>query len=159
MRGFERVSEKEFIKHKTLADYTNITLPARSTKNSAGYDFYIPFPISIKPKEKLIIPSGIKAYMESDEVLFLVIRSSLGIKYGIRLLNQVGVIDSDYYNNDDNEGHILIGIENTSDKVVSFNVGDRICQGIFLNYLTSTNEKKPKAERLGGIGSTKIGNI
>lgn len=159
MRGFEKVSEKEFLKYKTLAEYANITLPKRSTKNSAGYDFYIPYAINIKPNEKLIIPSGIKAYMGSDEVLFLVIRSSLGIKYGIRLLNQIGVIDSDYYNNPDNEGHILIAIENTSDKMVSFNAGDRISQGIFLNYLTSTLEKKPKVERLGGIGSTKIGKI
>lgn len=154
MRGFEIVSKEEFLKYKDEQAYSNIKLPQRSTTNSAGYDFYLPFSLSIKPKEKLIIPSGIKAYMQSDEVLFLVVRSSLGIKHGIRLLNQVGVIDSDYYNNKDNEGHILIGIENTSDKELNLSVGDRIIQGIFLKYLTSDVEAKPNKTRDGGIGST-----
>lgn len=154
MRGFERVQLSEFLKHRPENDYENIKLPKRGTKNSAGYDFFLPFGISIKPKEKVIIPSGIKAFMGSDEVLFLVVRSSLGIKYGIRLLNQVGVIDSDYYNNQDNEGHILIALENTSDKTLNLNVGDRIVQGIFMKYLTTTNEEEPNIRRLGGIGST-----
>jgi dUTP pyrophosphatase len=154
MRGFAIVSEKEFLKYRKKEEYKNINIPKRSTKNSAGYDFYIPYAFGLKPNEKVLIPSGIKAYMESDEVLFLFIRSSLGIKYGIRLLNQVGVIDSDYYDNPDNEGHILIGIENTSDKELNFNVGDRIVQGIFMKYLVCDNEKDPKIKRLGGIGST-----
>lgn len=155
MRGFEIVSKEEFLKYKDEHAYSNIKLPQRSTTNSAGYDFYLPFSLSIKPKERLIIPSGIKAYMQNDEVLFLAVRSSLGIKYGIRLLNQVGVIDSDYYNNKDNEGHILIGIENTSDKELNLNVGDRIIQGIFLKYLVSDVETTPNKTRDGGIGSTK----
>lgn len=154
MRGFEKVSEKEFLRYRSINEYVNIVLPKRGTKNSAGYDFHIPFDIDILPQQKVIIPSGIKAYMESDEVLFLVIRSSLGIKHGLKLQNQVGVIDSDYYNNPDNEGHILIALENTSDRTVSFKMGDRISQGIFLKYLTIDDEKKPKIERLGGIGST-----
>ena len=154
MRGFEKVSEKEFLKYGTKNDYLNIQLPKRGTKNSAGYDFFLPSALTIKAKEKLIIPSGIKAYMNSDEVLFLVIRSSIGIKYGIKLINQVGVIDSDYYNNLDNEGHIRIAVENNSDLDVTFKSGDRIAQGIFIKYLTTDNEKGPKTARLGGIGST-----
>lgn len=154
MRGFEKVSIEEFLKHGLKSDYENIKLPTRGTKNSAGYDFYLPFSVSIKPKEKVIIPSGIKAYMESDEALLLVVRSSLGIKHGIRLLNQVGVIDSDYYNNESNEGHILIGLENASDNPLTLNTEDRIVQGIFIKYLIASNEDKPKERRLGGIGST-----
>ena len=154
MRGFEKVSKNEFSKYSE--NFESIIIPKRGTNNSAGYDFYIPFDISIKPNEKVIVASGIKAYMNPNEVLFIVIRSSLGIKHGMRLLNQVGVIDSDYYNNPDNEGHILIGLENTSNEVINFNAGDRIVQGIFLNYLTALNEEKPKVKRLGGIGSTKI---
>ncbi len=155
MRGFEKVSKEEFLKYQTEAIYDNIKLPERKTKNSAGYDFYLPFSISIKPKERIIIPSGIKAYMASDEVLLLVVRSSLGIKYGIRLLNQVGVIDSDYYNNIDNEGHILIALENTSNEELKLAAGERIIQGIFMKYLISDSEIKPHNSRSGGIGSTK----
>ena len=154
MRGFEKVSKTEFSKYSE--NYEGIILPKRGTNNSAGYDFYIPFDISLKPKEKLVIPSGIKSYMGSGEVLFILIRSSLGIKYGIRLLNQVGVIDSDYYNNPQNEGHILIALENTSNSVIEFKAGDRIVQGVFLNYLTASNEELPKEKRLGGIGSTNL---
>ncbi|MCK9470955.1 MAG: dUTP diphosphatase [Bacilli bacterium] len=152
MRGFEIVSVAELKKYKL--DSKSVKTPKRGTKNSAGYDFYIPLDISLKPNSKVIIPTGIKAYMESDEVLLLVIRSSLGIKYGIRLLNQVGVIDSDYYNNPENEGHILIGVENTSNEEISFKTGDRLAQGIFMKYLISDQEKEPKVSRLGGIGST-----
>jgi len=155
MRGFEKVSKNEFLKYFDEQVYANIKLPKRSTQNSAGYDFYLPFDLSIKPKERIIIPSGIKAYMQSDEVLLLMVRSSLGIKYGIRLLNQVGVIDSDYYNNLDNEGHILIAIENTSENELNLKAGDRIVQGIFLKYLTTTEEEKVETIRSGGIGSTK----
>lgn len=155
MRGFEKVSKTEFLKYGSLEAYQEIILPKRGTKSSAGYDFFLPKALSLKPKERVIIPSGIKAYMQSDEVLFIVIRSSLGIKSGIRLLNQVGIIDSDYYNNKANEGHILLAIENTSEKEVSFAVGDRLAQGIFLKYLESESEEMPQQKRVGGIGSTK----
>lgn len=156
MRGFEKIKQEEFKKSRLIGEYENIKLPSRGTKNSAGYDFYMPYAIKLKPKNKVIISTGIKAYMESDEVLLLFIRSSLGIKYGIRLVNQVGIIDSDYYNNQENEGHILIALENTSKETIMFNIGDRIAQGVFINYLLSDKEKKPKLERLGGIGSTKL---
>lgn len=156
MRGFEKISIEEYIKKRKEEEFCNVKIPARSTKNSAGYDFYLPYEVKLKAKDSTIISTGIKAFMENDEFLMIVIRSSLGFKKGLRLKNQVGIIDSDYYNNIDNEGHILIAIENTSPNDIILNAGDRIAQGIFLKYLTCDNEEEIKNSRDGGIGSTNV---
>ncbi len=97
--------------------------------------------IEIKPNEILKLPTGLKCYFESDEVLFLIVRSSMGFKYNIRLCNQIGVIDSDYYNNKDNEGHIWIKIQNEGKEKVNIKAGEAIVQGIFLKYLTTNSDK------------------
>ncbi|MGI6768062.1 MAG: dUTP diphosphatase [Bacilli bacterium] len=154
MRGFKKVSLHEYLKYQTETEYERINLPKRATEHSAGYDFYLPYVVELKPGEDIIIASGIKAYMKNDEVLFLVIRSSCGFK-GLRLKNQVGVIDADYYNNPKNEGHILIAIENTSKETIVLKENERIVQGIFLKYLLIEDEEKPGGNRAGGIGSTK----
>jgi len=155
MRGFEKIKLEEFIKTRSIDEYDKITLPKRSTDASAGYDFFIPYEISLEPKESIVISTGIKSYMNNNEVLLIFIRSSLGFKHGIRLKNQTGVIDSDYYNNENNEGHILIAIENTGNNYILIKQNDRVAQGVFINYLISENEEKPQNNRIGGIGSTK----
>lgn len=159
MRSFEKISFEQF-KNDVCDDkliYNKFKLPNRSTKNSAGYDFFSLFDFSLKPGEIMKIPTGIKVNMENNDVLFLVVRSSMGFKYNVRMCNQVGVIDSDYYNNSDNEGHIWIKLKNEGDKVYVVKAGDAICQGIFLNYLTVTNERDVKKIRNGGLGSTNGG--
>lgn len=159
MRSFEKISFEQF-KNDVCDDkliYNKFKLPNRSTKNSAGYDFFSLFDFSLKPGEIMKIPTGIKANMENNDVLFLVVRSSMGFKYNVRMCNQVGVIDSDYYNNSDNEGHIWIKLKNEGDKDFIVKNGDAICQGIFLNYLTVTNERDVKKIRNGGLGSTNGG--
>lgn len=153
MRKFEIVSEKEFLKNNSLEDYTKIKLPSRATSSSAGYDFYLPYDLVIKPKESILVKTGIKACMENDEFLMIVIRSSLGVKKGLQLSNNVGIIDSDYYNNIDNEGHIMISLKNCSDIAVTLICGERIAQGIFLKYLKVDDDSNQNA-RLGGFGST-----
>lgn len=156
MRNFEKISYEQFKKDikddKSL--YESYNMPTRSTTYSAGYDFVSLIDFTLKPKEIIKIPTGIKASMNSNEVLLLVVRSSMGFKYNVRMCNQVGVIDKDYYNNTSNEGHIYIALENhgTNDYIVK--KGDKICQGIFINYLTIDNEKEQKTKRIGGIGST-----
>lgn len=155
MRSFEKISFEQF-KNDVCDDkliYNKFKLPNRSTKNSAGYDFFSLFDFSLKPGEIMKIPTGIKVNMENNDVLFLVVRSSMGFKYNVRMCNQVGVIDSDYYNNSDNEGHIWIKLKNEGDKDFIVKNGDAICQGIFLNYLTVTNERDVKKIRNGGLGS------
>lgn len=153
MRKFEIVSEKEFLKNNSLEDYTKIKVPSRATSSSAGYDFYLPYDLVIKPKESILVKTGIKACMENDEFLMIVIRSSLGVKKGLQLSNNVGIIDSDYYNNIDNEGHIMISLKNCSDIAVTLMRGERIAQGIFLKYLKVDDDSNQNA-RLGGFGST-----
>lgn len=159
MRSFEKISFEQF-KNDVCDDkliYNKFKLPNRSTKNSAGYDFFSLFDFSLKPGEIMKIPTGIKVNMENNDVLFLVVRSSMGFKYNVRMCNQVGVIDSDYYNNSDNEGHIWIKLKNEGDKDFIVKNGDAICQGIFLYYLTVTNERDVKKIRNGGLGSTNGG--
>ena len=161
MRYFEKISFLQF--KKDISDdlelYNSYNIPKRSTKESAGYDFESIIDFTIKPGEIKKIPLGIKANMNSGEVLFLIVRSSQGFKYNVRMCNQVGVIDKDYYNNIDNEGHMWIKLENHGDKDYVVKKGDKIIQGIFMNFLTVDNEEEIENDRTSGIGSTdKKGN-
>ena len=161
MRYFEKISFLQFKKDVSddLELYNSYNLPKRSTKESAGYDFESIIDFTIKPGEIKKIPLGIKANMNSGEVLFLIVRSSQGFKYNVRMCNQVGVIDKDYYNNIDNEGHMWIKLENHGDKDYVVKKGDKIIQGIFMNFLTVDNEEEIINDRTSGIGSTdKKGN-
>lgn len=156
MRKFEKISLNQFIKDTKLTqkEYESYSIPKRSTKYSAGYDFMALEEFTLNPNEIKLIPTGIKADMNENEVLMLYIRSSLGFKYNIRMCNQTGIIDKDYYNNEDNEGHIFVKIQNEGSKPKTFKQGENIVQGIFLNYLTTDNEEEIENERKGGIGST-----
>ena len=144
MRYFEKISFEQFSKDinndKELYDTYN--LPRRDTKYAAGYDIYSLEDFILKPTEIIKIPTGIKVNMNDDEVLLLVDRSSQGFKYNVRMCNQVGVIDKDYYNNKDNEGHIFVKLQNEGDKDYIVKCGDAICQGIFVKYLTVDNEEE-----------------
>ena len=143
MRDFEKISFEQFKKdvNKNEKIYNKIKIPQRDSDATAGYDIYLLNDIEIKPNEILKIPTGLKCYFEKDEVLLLVLRSSMGFKYNIRLCNQVGVIDSDYYNNKDNEGHIWIKIQNEGKETVKIRTGEAIVQGLFFKYLTTDSDK------------------
>lgn len=93
------------------------------------------------------MPTGIKSYFDKEEVLLLVVRSSMGFKYNIRLCNQVGVIDADYYNNKDNEGHIWLMIQNEGEEDYKFKKGEAIAQGLFMKYLTTKSDKSINIQR------------
>ncbi len=149
MRDFEKISFKQFAKDikedKKL--YEEYKLPIRDSKATAGYDLFLINDIEIKPNEIIKIPSGLKAYFEEDEVLLIFVRSSMGFKYNIRLVNQVGIIDADYYNNKDNEGHIFIKIQNEGNETVKLKAGEAIAQGIFIKYLTTESDNNLGIER------------
>ena len=127
-------------------------LPARATAHSAGYDFFCPEDITIEPHELITVWTNVKAYMETDDVLQIYIRSSLG-KKGLMLANSCGIVDCDYAGNPDNDGNIGIMLKNLSDKPMSFKRGDKIAQGIFSRYLVTDDDDTIK-ERTGGFGST-----
>ena len=156
MRKFEKISFEQFKKDvkddKSL--YETFSLPKRSTKHSAGYDICSLEDYTIKPHEAKAFVTGLKVAMNPDEVLYLYTRSSFGYKYCATLANSVGVIDSDFYNNADNEGHFRVKIINHGEKDLEVKVGDRIAQGIFMKYLTVDDEDEITNIRTGGIGST-----
>lgn len=189
--SFQKVSLEEWLNFNNLnlvgsellpvtddKNYNKIAKPERSTKNSAGYDFRLPFDIDIPADTPVIIPTGIIADMNNlfqfdieDQVaeelklyiddkredipnsvfLGLYPRSSLGFKYGMRLLNTVGIIDSDYAHNESNEGHIMVGI--ICSKPMRLEQGTKFCQGIIQPFFVMEDDKAD-GERTGGMGST-----
>ena len=153
-RYFEKISYKQF--KKDIMDDNNLyieyKLPIRKTKYSAGYDFLAIDDFEIKPGEIKKIATGIKANMLEDEMLMIFVRSSMGFKYNVRLCNQVGIIDKDYYNNPDNEGHLFVKLQNEGDKIFRVKKGEAYAQGVFTKFLTCGEEVLN--ERSGGIGST-----
>ena len=147
--SFEDYSEEELLKM-----YESLPLPKRATMGSAGYDFYAPFDIVLKPGETIKVPTGIRAKMDVDWVLKLYPRSGLGFKYRLQLNNTVGIIDSDYYNSS-NEGHIFAKITNDSNegKTVEIKAHTGFMQGIFIEY-GITIDDDASGIRDGGFGST-----
>lgn len=136
---------------------SNINLPIRKTKYSAGYDIEAAedtlIPSFKKGQNPTLIKTGIKAYMQDDEVLYLYNRSSNPKKKGLILANSVGVIDKDYYGNPDNDGHIMFAFYNIKDEDIIIKKGEAIGQAVFQKYLI-TDDDSAEGERLGGFGST-----
>ena len=158
---FYKVSKKQYLKsfddknnEEILSIYDDILLPKRATKGSAGYDFFAPFDIVLKPGETIKVPTGIRVSMEENYVLKLYPRSGLGFKYRLQLNNTVGIIDSDYYYSD-NEGHIFAKITNDSNegKTLEIKKGQGFMQGIFVEYGITLDDDTVEV-RNGGFGST-----
>lgn len=157
---FEKVSREQFAaswldsfgKEETV--YDELKLPARATKGSAGYDFFSPLDFTLAPGETIKIPTGIRVFIEDGWVLKIYPRSGLGFKFRLQLNNTVGIIDSDYYNSD-NEGHIFIKITNDTNegKTVEIPAGTAFAQGIFVEY-GITLDDDADGIRNGGFGST-----
>lgn len=176
-RGFEVISDT----HRTLEDNSTY-LPIRGTKTSAGYDFFATRTLVIAPQQTVSFQTDVKAYMGNDEVLLIDVRSSMGIKHDLMITNTLGVIDSDYYQNEKNDGNISIGLRNLKpemtiigytkiedvegnlidlpiiqdlviDNAVIIEKGERVAQGIFFKYLPADN-CNTDVERKAGTGST-----
>jgi len=161
--------------------YDSIKLPVRSTKKSAGYDFFAPFGFTLEEGANIVIPTGIRVYLDDDAYLALHPRSGTGFKYRVMLANTTGIIDADYWESD-NEGHIMAKIcydgieptctlhlcnianpggiyfkttrpENVEKRELTINAGDRFIQGI-LNTYGITDDDDASGKRNGGEGST-----
>ena len=148
IRGFEPVVEE---KRKGDGTYK---LPVRADKGSAGYDFFTPVSVVIKPNEQVLIWTNVKSYMLENEVLNLYVRSSVGIEKGLMLANTVGIIDASYYSNKKNDGNIGICLKNMSNQTVVIEAGERVAQGVFMNYLVADDDNPLKQSRDGGMGSS-----
>ncbi len=134
--------------------YEKLPLPGRATKGSAGYDFFAPFTFRLGPGETIKIPTGIRVKIDEDWVLKIYPRSGLGFKYRLQMNNTVGIIDSDYFNSD-NEGHIFIKMTNDTNegRTVEVPQGTGFAQGIFIEYGITVDDEA-SGVRNGGLGST-----
>ena len=147
IRGFKLV--------KDFAD-KEIKMPKRGTSLSAGYDFFN------NSDEDFVVESGqvntirtyIKSYMLNDEVLKIYPRSSIGFKFATVLVNSVGIIDADYFENENNDGEIFIRFMNHGTKRLVVKPGEALAQGIFQKYLLADSDTFDGEIRKGGIGST-----
>ena len=135
IRGFELVS--------SFTDEN--LLPKRETAHAAGYDLKVAVRTVIAPGEIVLVPTGVKAYMQPTEVLYLYDR--------LVLINSVGVIDGDYYGNPGNEGHIFAQMKNITDQEVVLEVGERVVQAVFAPFLIADGDEADGV-RTGGFGST-----
>lgn len=137
--------------------YEDIRIPARATVGSAGYDFSAPFDFTLAPMNEIYIPLGIRVKMDTGWVLQLFPRSGLGTKYRLQLNNTTGIIDSDYFDTE-NEGHMMCTVANCSfdkEKILEIKKGDGLMQGVFLQYgITLSDDESMLNKRVGGFGST-----
>jgi len=135
----------------------NINLPRRTTKHAAGYDLEAAEDVIIKPFHKVgkptLVPTGIKVFLQEDELLLLCNRSSNPTKRGLVMINGIGIIDADYYGNPTNDGAMSYNFINIKDEDILIKKGERIGQAIFQKYLI-TDDDNAEGERLGGFGST-----
>ena len=134
-----------------------INMPIRKTKFSAGYDIEAAedcvIPVFEAGQKPTLVKTGLKAYMQDDEVLFLYNRSSNPSKKGLVMANSVGVIDKDYYGNPDNDGHFMFSFFNIKSEPIQIKKGDAIGQAIFQKYLI-TDDDSAEGARTGGFGTT-----
>ena len=158
MNKFEKVSFRRYNLDTVHSreEYDRIKLPERSTRCSAGYDFYLPHDIVIPYGRSTTIATGIRVILDDDKFLMLCPRSGLGFKYGISLANTCGIVDADYCLSD-NEGHIFVKLVNNSPLAngedIKLKEGSAFCQGIICRYY-ETDQDETDAIRNGGFGST-----
>lgn len=163
---FEKVSFEQYKKDRMAlgcpedeveglySEWEKIKIPNRATAGSAGYDFYMPRTINFVPGRNVFFPTGIRCVMDEinmNAYLALVPKSGLGSKFGMRLLNTMGVVDKDYAHSS-NEGHIMCGI--SVGRRLDLQAGDKFIQGILQMFLVFDTEEKPQTTRDGGFGST-----
>ena len=167
MIRFFRVSDEQLKRdweklHWPMTDENSLEdavfrMPTRATMDSAGYDIFAPINLLLRAGESMTIPTGWKVALPTGSFLMLVPRSGLGFKYQIGLANTVGIIDADYYDNPDNEGHIMVKLVNRGDKDCRIYAGkNAICQGIILDYIITDDDFPGKDIRAGGFGSTDV---
>ncbi len=145
MRGFEKAKGFEHL---------SFDLPKRSTTYSAGYDLALIDDLVIEVGGVAAGKTGVKAFMQDNEVLKIYPRSSLAKRYHLTLANNVGIVDKDYYGNPDNDGHIMVSLRNFGQTDIMLRKGERVAQAIFEQYLISPFEEEPTDTRNGGFGST-----
>ena len=161
----------------------DVKSPARGTEEAAGIDFFVPnyneqfkndfeeknpeidyavfkdvMEITLEPGQRVLIPSGIKTWMETGTALIAANKSGVASKKG--LIFGAQVVDSDY------AGEVHISVINTSNEDVIIKTGEKLIQFIHTPvYLTvpeevdeyifnALHDKSQRGE--GGFGSTGV---
>ena len=154
---FEKISYTQFKNDNmdVYIGYESIKLPQRATSGSAGYDIYSVCDLELRPNQTALLPTGLKFECDSDKCLLILPRSGQGFRYKVQLYNTLGLIDSDYYNNKKNEGHIWVKLYNDSPEgyTLKFKQGEAFCQGLITQYFT-VDDDNSDGVREGGFGST-----
>lgn len=136
-----------------VTGYPDAVIPERKTKGSACYDICAYKNGKIEPGAIVLVPTGIKCRMRQETFLQVQLRSSIGIKYSVRLTTGVSIIDADYFDNPDNEGHIFLPLHNFGTETFYYQAGERLAQGAFIQY-GKVDGDMTVAKRVGGFGST-----
>lgn len=150
MRKFEKIRD-EFLMYGQKSE--DIKMPVRATKHAVCYDCYSPIDITIKPGETELIFTNVKAYCNEDEGFMLASTSGLG-KRGIILANGVGIIESDYADNENNDGNIGFMLHNLGKEPFEVKIGSKIGQIFFFKFLKVDDDIQSEVIRKGGFGST-----
>ena len=133
----------------------NMKLPQRSTSYAAGYDFMLPVDVLIPIGKRIIVPTFIKIKLDKDKLLEISPRSSYKIYKGLTFPHSPCVIDSDYFENPKNDGHIFLCFYNISDAPIYLSKGDRCAQGIIKKfYVVDGDEYGNGNMREGDVGSS-----
>lgn len=152
---FEVVNDDQL--EKVGLEKEDILLPKVSTAYSAGSDFFAPVDITLVSGGEVTVATGIKAHCAPYTALYIYPRSGLGFKYFVRLANTVGLVDKDYYGNEDNDGCIFVKIRNEGKKEMKIRKGEAFCQGVFQIYIPQRDHSFEFGEkRKGGLGSTSL---
>ena len=131
-------------------------LPAYATEQSAGMDLRanIEDPITLRPLERRIVPTGLYIALPEGYEAQVRPRSGLALKHGITVLNSPGTIDSDY------RGDIGVLLINLSDTPFVINAGERIAQMVVARHeqaeLIEVEELDDTERGAGGYGHTGV---
>jgi dUTP pyrophosphatase len=155
---FEKISLNQYNKdlgEDRESEYNSIRLPTKNDVGSAGCDIYANYDVTLNPKEMVIVKTGLKVSLDNcNQVVKLYTRSSVGIKQHLMLANTVGIIDASYYNNKDNEGHLMVALYNYGEQERTIKAGEKYAQAVIVPVYTDTNCEILNATRDGGIGSS-----
>lgn len=134
--------------------YDNVVIPSRSTPESAAYDLTCPFDVVIPPRMTVMIPTGLKFTSARKDIFMLIVpRSSFPLFDASGLATSASIIETDYYNNPKNEGHMMLPIYNNNDVFPrKIKAGERICQCVFTTYFLKVGDVPVHERREGGFG-------
>ncbi|RZJ81833.1 MAG: dUTP diphosphatase [Flavobacterium sp.] len=137
-----------------IINHSTHPLPAYETAHAAGMDLraFTPERITIKPLQRLLVPTGLHIELPIGYEAQIRPRSGLAFKHGIGIVNSPGTIDADY------RGEIKVLLVNLSDAEFVINDGDRIAQMVIAKHETiswdNVDELSDTARGAGGYGHT-----